>query len=156
MKISGFVFFVFLLLVLVTGTTAAGLFATDAFADGQGKGNDNGKGKEGHGKCEKATEASQGKTKNPHCDTEPPITDTDSDGIPDVEDNCPNVSNVNQEDLDGDGIGDVCDDDRDGDGILNGVDACPDAKPLVAGPPVDHDGDTIPDDTDRNTVCPNS
>ena len=34
-----------------------------------------------------------------------------------TEDNCPDVSNADQADSDGDGIGDVCDDDRDGDGI---------------------------------------
>ena len=36
-------------------------------------------------------------------------TDSDGDGIPDAEDNCPEVSNADQSDLDGDGPGDVCD-----------------------------------------------
>jgi len=35
--------------------------------------------------------------------------DTDMDGIIDEEDNCPNMSNSNQEDTDEDGTGDVCD-----------------------------------------------
>jgi hypothetical protein len=35
--------------------------------------------------------------------------DSDGDGIPDAEDNCPEVSNADQADLDGDGPGDVCD-----------------------------------------------
>lgn len=52
-------------------------------------------------------------------------TDTDGDGIPDNLDNCPNTSNPDQADLDGDGIGDACDDDIDGDGILNDNDNCP-------------------------------
>jgi hypothetical protein len=37
------------------------------------------------------------------------LTDTDGDTIPDVIDNCPNVSNPRQDDTDGDGIGDACD-----------------------------------------------
>ena len=44
--------------------------------------------------------------------------DTDGDGVPDSEDNCPNVPNPDQSDLDMDGIGDVCDDDADGDGYF--------------------------------------
>jgi hypothetical protein len=40
-----------------------------------------------------------------------PTTDTDDDGIPDIDDNCPNDPNPDQTDTDGDGIGDVCDDD---------------------------------------------
>ena len=39
----------------------------------------------------------------------PLITDTDEDGVIDVEDNCPDVYNPNQEDRDTDGRGDVCD-----------------------------------------------
>ena len=35
--------------------------------------------------------------------------DTDRDGVPDLSDNCPTVSNVDQRDDDGDGVGNVCD-----------------------------------------------
>jgi len=54
-----------------------------------------------------------------------PSEDGDGDGIDDSEDNCPDDENPEQEDVDGDGAGDVCDDDADGDGVDNDEDNCP-------------------------------
>jgi len=76
------------------------------------------------------------------------IDPTDNDGIPTMSDNCPNISNIGQEDGDGDnigdacdncpddansdqfdndrdGLGDICDDDDDNDGFLDEEDNCP-------------------------------
>lgn len=53
--------------------------------------------------------------------------DTDSDGVFDGEDNCPLAANPLQEDADGDGRGDACQDDADSDGLDNAVDNCPNA-----------------------------
>lgn len=87
--------------------------------------------------------------------------DTDGDGIPDVDDNCPLVANAQQEDNDGDGAGDVCDDDDDDDGILDVDDNCPlDANPNQEDTDGDGDGDACdPDDDndgilDRRDPCP--
>lgn len=51
--------------------------------------------------------------------------DTDNDGIPDGDDNCPDVANTDQADTDGDENGNACDDDDDNDGILDDDDNCP-------------------------------
>ena len=76
----------------------------------------------------------------------PPVLDRDKDGIPDVEDKCPDVPGVAA--LQG------CPD-KDGDGIADGDDACPDVPGLAKykGCPIpDSDGDGIGDSKDQ---CPN-
>ncbi|MDN3640473.1 PHB depolymerase family esterase [Simiduia curdlanivorans] len=60
--------------------------------------------------------------------------DTDGDGVADSADNCPLIANANQQDNDGDGLGNVCDStpngeqqptDSDGDGVADAQDNCP-------------------------------
>ena len=74
----------------------------------------------------------------------PGDADSDGDGIPDADDNCPADANPGQEDNERDGLGDVCDPDDDNDGL-------PDAEELalVSDPRnPDTDGDGIRDGDD--------
>lgn len=99
------------------------------------------------------------------CNKDDENRDIDSDGIANSEDNCPEVANPNQGDIDGDGVGDVCDEDIDGDGILNAQDNCPET-PNIGQEDADNDniGDICDDDTDSDNDgiqdaidnCPNS
>lgn len=84
-----------------------------------------------------------------------PCVDIDGDGICREEDNCPAERNADQEDADGDGIGDACDlcpfdpeNDADGDGVCGDVDNCPG---LANPDQEDEDGDGIGDACDP---CP--
>lgn len=104
----------------------------------------------------------------------PVIQDRDSDGVPDADDECPDLAGPRAlkgcPDRDGDGIpdkDDKCPDqkglaryqgcpppDRDGDGILDADDACPDTPGVARyrGCPVpDTDGDGVNDEVDK---CP--
>jgi hypothetical protein len=91
------------------------------------------------------------------------LEDTDGDGVLDGVDNCPAIANPGQEDVNDDGIGDVCQpDDGDGDGWPDAEDNCP----AIANPgqqdvnsdgigdvcqPNDGDADGWPDGEDN---CP--
>jgi outer membrane protein OmpA-like peptidoglycan-associated protein len=80
-----------------------------------------------------------------------PIPDSDSDGIQDNRDRCPNTPVGAQ--VDGRG----CPSDEDGDGVPNGVDRCPGTAAGSAvdatGCTKDSDGDNIPDGLDK---CPDT
>jgi hypothetical protein len=56
------------------------------------------------------------------------VADSDQDGRPDLTDNCPFLSNLDQKDMDNDGVGNACNDatDLDGDEFADLLDSCPD------------------------------
>jgi spore coat protein CotH len=81
------------------------------------------------------------------CGCGTPDADRDGDGVPDCVDNCDRFNPL-QEDVDEDGVGDVCQDTCDDDGVLAAVDNCPcDDNPLQE----DNDGDGVGDACDG---CP--
>ena len=67
--------------------------------------------------------------------------DTDGDGVPDNDDNCPNDINTSQVNTDGDTQGDVCDPDDDNDGLSDVDEGNNGTNPLLA----DSDGDGLVD-----------
>lgn len=71
-------------------------------------------------------------------------SDRDKDGVIDRLDNCPDVANPDQVDIDGNRVGDACDD-WDLDGIINSLDNCPN---IPNRDQRDEDGDGIGDACD--------
>ena len=95
-----------------------------------------------------------------------PLKDTDADGILDENDNCPEMKNADQEDLDKDLKGDVCDTDQDGDGVVNDNDEYPtdptrsakpkpvvEKKPAVPPPPAPKESQPAPTPTVQTPVA---
>jgi len=70
--------------------------------------------------------------------------DYDSDGLPDINDNCVYVANADQEDLDANNLGDACED-HDRDGVIDSADNCPSYSNSNQA---DEDGDGIGDACD--------
>jgi len=83
-----------------------------ADADGDGRGD----------ACESLATATNGTS--PGRLDGPTLHDADGDGIRDDADDCPQVPNRDQSDMDGDGLGDACDGDADGDGVPDTLDDC--------------------------------
>ncbi len=83
--------------------------------------------------------------------------DQDEDGVPDESDNCISVPNANQRDVEGDGIGEMCDGDINGDGRVDLDDSQLIQKCVVrmipCKPKYDVDGDGRPSATDALRVA---
>jgi len=79
--------------------------------------------------------------------------ESDGDLVGNACDNCPMISNEDQIDTDGNRLGDACDPDIDGDSIENGLDNCPFVRNQTqANVDLDAMGDSCDSDLDGDTV----
>ena len=99
--------------------------------------------------CTTSADCPEGQICDAFVCTQTSSSDPDGDFIYAPNDNCPDTANSDQADLDGDLIGDVCDDDRDGDAVLNDTDNCPDISNTEQ---TDSDRDQIGDACDDETT----
>ncbi len=81
------------------------------------------------------------------------LFDNDGDGLMNPEDNCKDVVNPIQSDLDGDGFGDACDNDDDNDGVTDASDNCPyDSNASQSDIDSDGQGDACDEDMDGDGI----
>jgi Thrombospondin type 3 repeat len=105
---------------------------------------------------------------NDNCGSGTVVTtsDSDGDGVPDDQDNCPDAANPDQADADDDGIGDFCEPDGDEDGVADDTDNCvstpnsdqQDTDGDGAGDAcdADDDGDGVADSADNCSLIGNA
>jgi cysteine-rich repeat protein len=79
------------------------------------------------------------------------LPDGDDDGIVDTADRCPRIADHDQQDTDGDGVGDACDGDDDDDGVADAADRCPRHADALQG---DADDDGVGDACDADFTGP--